>query len=139
MEEVVLRLTNQEFVRIRTMSTAQAAVEVSKIQLSRTHPGAVFVSPTKGADLRVRLSSGVELDVEVKGTESAGIAWGQFKVSSQHSHDVLKTGIPVYRVTEIGSQVAKIFIMRHGVDFEMTHEPRWSVGPPRHSRPGDAG
>ena len=139
MEEVVINLSADEFNRVSGKTTAEAAVELCQIHLRRAHPDAVFVTPSRGADLRIRLQTGVEFDIEVKGTEKSGIAWNQFKVSSQQSHDLLKTGISLYRVTEVGSQTVKIFIMKHGADFEMSHEPRWSVHPPRSQgseRPG---
>jgi hypothetical protein len=113
------------------MPCAEAALELSRLHLRRAHPGVAFVTPSRGADLRTRVPGGAEFDVEVKGTEKAGVGWNQFKVSSQQSHDLLVTGILLYRVTSIGSNRVRIFIMRHGIDFEMSHEPRWSVHPPR--------
>lgn len=131
METVVLNLDADEYGRISGMSTADAALELCRIHLRRAYPGAAFIAPRTGADLRVRVQDGREFDVEVKGTEKAGVAWSQFKVSSQQSHDLLVSGIPLYRITEIGCKQVKIFIMKHGSDFEMAHEPRWSVHPPR--------
>src|SRR5262249_15772220 len=53
-----------------------------------------------------------------KAPRLGGVAWTQLRVSSQQSHDRLKDGMPLYRVTRIGSLAVKIFIMKHGVDFE---------------------
>jgi hypothetical protein len=131
METVELNLSAVEHDLISGMSTADAALELCRIHLRRVHPGVTFITPSRGADLRVRVPAGPEFDLEVKGTEKTGVAWSQFKVSSQQSHDLLVKGIPLYRITEIGSRQVKIFIMKHGADFEMAHEPRWSVHPPR--------
>jgi hypothetical protein len=130
MNEVLLELTEPEFSEISQMPCAVAALEICKIHFRRIDKDVSFATPGKGVDLRVRFHDGVELDLEVKGTESAGIAWTQFKVSSQQSHDLLTQGMPVYRVTEIGSRTIKIFIMKYGVDFKMKPEPRWAVHRP---------
>jgi hypothetical protein len=131
MDEIQLSLTDEEFSRISQMRCDQAALEICKIHLARSDPSVTFVPPGKGADLRVRRPDGVETDVEVKGTEASGIAWPQLKVSSRHSHDRLRSGMPLYRVTGVGSRAIRLFVMRHGADFEMVPEPRWSVRPPR--------
>jgi hypothetical protein len=129
MDEISLRLTADESSRIGKMLCEQAAVEICKIHLMRRDPGASFLPPGKGADLRVRSNDGTETDIEVKGTEATGITWAQLKVSSQQSHDRLKAGMPIYRVTGIRSGRIALYVMKHGVDFEMVPEPRWSVRP----------
>jgi hypothetical protein len=64
--------------------------------------------------------------IEVKGTKSADIAWQQLKVSSQHSRDLLaEKGAPVYRVTGVFEQSPSIYVLVHGLDFSLVHEPRW--------------
>ena len=131
MDEIELALTDDEFILVSKMPCENAAVEICKIHFRRTDPSAHFSSPGNGADLRVRRGSGLELDLEVKGTESLGIAWAQLKVSSQQSHDRLAKGMPIYRVTGVRARAVKIFILRYGIDFEMSHEPRWRVHPPR--------
>jgi hypothetical protein len=130
-DEIPLDLTEEEFSRVNRMRCDQAALEICRIHFGRSLPGVRFVPPGKGADLRVRHPDGIETDVEVKGTEALGIAWPKLKVSSQHSHDRLRSGMPLYRVTGIGSRAVKLFVMRHGEDFEMVPELRWSVRPPR--------
>jgi hypothetical protein len=130
MNEILLELTDEEFSRVSLMPCADAALEICRIHFRRVDVNAHFNKPGKGADLRVRFQNGVETDVEVKGTGKVGIAWNQFKVSSQQSHDLLVKGIPLYRVTGIGSRAVKIFIMKHGVDFAMSPELRWTVHQP---------
>ena len=107
----------------------QAALEICRIHFKRCEPGVTFVTPGKGADLRVRHHDGLETDIEVKGTEAAGLAWAQLKVSSQQSHDRLKSGMPLFRVTGIRSRAVRLFVMKYDDDFEMFVEPRWSVRP----------
>ena len=131
MDEVHLRLTDAEHSRVRGMSCEQAALEICRIHLTRSDPNVAFLAPAKGADLRFRRQDGVETDIEVKGTEAGGLAWAKLKVSSQHSHDRLRDGMQLFRVTGIRAQEVKIFVMKHGVDFKMVVEPRWSVRPAR--------
>ncbi len=131
MEVVELHLDASEHDRLKAMSTAQAALELCRIHLRRIHPGVTFGTPSMGADLRARVPGGTEFDLEVKGTEKPDVAWSQFKVSSQQSHDLLVAGLPLYRISGVGSRQVKILIMKHGADFEMSPEPRWSVHPPR--------
>src|SRR5579872_437003 len=131
MDQVRVELTDDEYSRVSGMSCEQAAVEICRIHFTRLDPHATFAAPSKGADLRVRKRDGSEADIEVKGTEAVGVAWAKLKVSSPQSHDLLKTGMALYRVTSIGNRAVTIFVMRHGVDFEMVPEPRWSVRPAR--------
>ncbi len=99
MEKVELELSDGEFSTVSSMSTADAAIEICRIHFRRVDARATFPPPAKGADLRIRFPNGAETDIEVKGTEKVGLAWNQFKVSSQQSHDLLMRGIPL-----IGSQ-----------------------------------
>lgn len=123
MEKVELELSDEEFSTVSSMSTADAAIEICRIHFRRMDTRATFPPPAKGADLRIRFPNGAETDIEVKGTEKVGLAWNQFKVSSQQSHDLLMRGIPLYRVTEVGSRTVKVFVMRYGADFDVTRAP----------------
>jgi hypothetical protein len=89
MDELTVKLTADELSRVGQMPCEQAAVEICKIHLKRRDPDVTFLTPGKGADLRLRSKDGTETDIEVKGTEATGIAWAQLKVSSQQSrlHD----------------------------------------------------
>lgn len=131
MQEIKLSLDDYEFETVRDMKTADAAVEICKIYFRRQDPAAPFPPSRSGADLFVRFSDDTGLDIEVKGTKESDIAWQQLKVSGKPSHEMLKNGMPVYRVTNIGSQNVTILVLRYGEDFEMTPEPRWRVHPPR--------
>lgn len=131
MEVVKVSLDAEELRQIGQMPCAEAALLVCRPYLRRVRPGVTFVAPSKNADLRVQVPGELDFDIEVKGTEKTGVAWGQLKVSSQQSHDLLVGGMLLYRVTGIRSNPVTIFILRRGIDFEMSPEPRWSVHTPR--------
>jgi len=105
------------------------AVAITKIHFHREDPDCKFVSPPKGADLTVKFSTDRKaLTLEIKGTEDAGIAWPNLKVSSKHSYQMLtKEKIPLYRVTNVFGQNPVIYVLVHGQNFELEPEPRWSV------------
>lgn len=127
--EIVFTLTEDEFSKIKNLPCEQAALEICKIHFLRNDAKTEFLAPGSGADIRVRVGGGAEIDIEVKGTAASGIAWSQLKVSSQQSHDRLEAGMPLYRVNRIGSRTVSLFVMTCGKHFEMVHEPRWSVRP----------
>ncbi len=131
MQKIRLSLKDHEFEMVKDMKTADAAVEICKIYLRQQHQNVIFPSSRSGADLFVRFPDGTGFDIEVKGTARPDIAWQQLKVSGKPSHDMLKNGLPLYRVSNIGSQDVTIFVLRYGEDFEMTPEPRWRVHRPR--------
>lgn len=106
------------------------AVAVVKIALARRSPGCSCFDGTCGADLDVVFADGTRAQYEVKGTSSEGLAWAQFKVSSQASHDILVSGqAVVLRVTKVFSRSPEIYELRHGTDFTLVPEPRWSAKP----------
>ena len=83
----------------------------------------------EGADLRISRNGKTER-IEVKGTKSKNIAWAQLKVSSQRSHDALRSGaVSMYRVTDVHGPKPCVHILKHGRDYELTPEPRWAVKP----------
>ena len=55
------------------------AVEIVKVHFKKKDPQCRFMPPLSGADLRVILSDGSSIDIEVKGTDSVGLAWQQLK------------------------------------------------------------
>jgi hypothetical protein len=102
------------------------AEEIVKIYFRKKDAQCKFARPQKGADLHVVLSGKAPMDIEVKGTKSADVAWQQLKVSSQHSRDLLETGVPVYRVTGVFQQSPSIYVLMYGRDFTLEREPRWT-------------
>lgn len=105
----------------------QRAEEIVKIHLRRQHPGCKLSRGSDGADLHVVSCDGKFWKIEVKGTQSAGVAWQQLKVSSQRSWQLItEEKIPVYRVSDVFSQKPSIYVLMHGRDFDLACEPRWT-------------
>lgn len=129
MKKIELLLDDREFALLRGLKTAKAAVEICKIYFRRQNPDVAFPPSPNKADLHVQFPSTAGFDVEVKGTEEPDIAWNQLKVSGKPSHDMLKDGMSLYRVSNIGSRKVSIFILKYGEDFEMIPEPRWTIRP----------
>ena len=140
MIEVAIDLNEDEYRTLnttfpRSMQSAKVgerAVELVRIYFKKNHPGCSFVTPQHGADLKVHHSHGTE-QMEIKGTEASDISWAKIKVSSKQSHELLKGGMPLYRVVSVYERHPRIFIMMYQEDFEMVPEARWSVRPRRNA------
>jgi hypothetical protein len=130
MQEFEFLLTDEEFESVEGLTTEFAAVEICRVFFRKQNPKVTFPRASNGADLHVLMPDAPGVDIEAKGTQASDIAWQQIRVSSQQSHDRLKAGMPLYRVSNIGSRKVKIHVMKYGEDFEMTHEPRWRVHKP---------
>ena len=104
------------------------AVEIVKHHFRGQQPGCRFVDPPRGADLAVVPPDAARPNVfEVKGTAEADIAWQQLKVSSQSSYNLLTSGsASVLRVTDVYSREPVVFELRHGQDFRLEPEARWT-------------
>ncbi len=102
---------------------------IIKLYFRRRHPDCEFREPRNGADLEVVLSPNQpSLFIEIKGTEDSNIAWQKLKVSSVHSHRMLvEEKIPLYRVTNVFEKKLEVFVLKYGEDFDLEHEPRWSI------------
>lgn len=109
------------------------AVEIMKCYFRGQSPGCKFVDPPRGADLAVVPVGATSPTVfEVKGTAGSGIAWQQLKVSSQSSYELLTNGsASVLRVTDVYSKEPVVYELRHGQDFRLEPEPRWTFKPIR--------
>ena len=129
MKQIDLLLSSGDLASLNGLNTADAAVEICRIHFRRENSGATFPKSPNRADLCVAFPGAPAFDVEVKGTEETGIAWNQFKVSGNPSFELLKKGMPLYRVSSIGSPRVSIFVLKYGEDFEMTPEPRWRIHP----------
>jgi hypothetical protein len=134
METILFRLTDSEKKRLdhdyprtgKSATIGKRAVEIVKMYFRKNHQSCKFVKPEKGIDLHpVWGRSGAEL--EVKGTDSQDISWSKLAVSSKHSHDLLKKGLPLYRVTGVFTASPTIHIPQSGVHFEMKPELRWHL------------
>ena len=134
---IEIQLTDNEYSRISQLKkTEDKAVNVVERYLKDKHgeQNIEIDRHIRGADLRIvfRSEGRKEEIIEVKGTASPHISWNQLKVSSQQSHDNLRAGIPLYRVTNVNSRTPRILILKHGRDFVMEPEPRWAVRPVLH-------
>ncbi len=120
---------NQRFPSSRgSGDIGKRAVEIMKCHFRNQNPGCRFVDPPSGADLAV-LPAGAAAPklFEVKGTADGDIAWQQLKVSSQSSHDLLTRGsASVLRVTDVFGQEPVVHELRHGIDFRLEPEARWT-------------
>ena len=138
MIDVEIEITDDEY---RTLNTAfpesmqsakvgERAIELVKIYFRKKYPGCVFATPQRGADLKVQHGTFTE-QMEIKGTEASDISWAKIKVSSNQSYELLRGGMPLYRVVSVYERHPRLFIMKSNDDFEMIPEPRWSVRPRR--------
>ena len=103
------------------------AIEIVKIHFRKEHPGCTFEVEKDDADLVVHFASPKKkLLIEIKGTASLGVAFGQLKVSGDPSYKMLvKKKIPVYRVSDVLGKDPVIRVLKYGVDFGLKREPRW--------------
>lgn len=103
------------------------AVEIVKLHYLSQHPGCTFVRPPLGADLAVVIDGGAPIAFEIKGTADGHIAWPQLKCSSKTSHALLVSGgAVVLRVTNAFGEEPVVFELRHGTDFLLEPEARWT-------------
>jgi len=122
---------NEEFPEGRSSGViGKRAERIVEMYLRRQYPGCEIARRAVGADLSVRMPSGEEFLVEVKGAASSQIEWGQLKVSSQSSYNSLSMeGTPIYRVCSVFDANPRLHVLRFGEDFQMVAEPRWAVKP----------
>ena len=103
------------------------AVEIVKRYYQSRHPGCEFVKPPLGADLAVVVEGASPIAFEVKGTAESDMAWAQLKCSSKTSHGLLVSGeASVLRVTNVFGAEPVVFELRHGIDFRLEPEARWT-------------
>lgn len=140
MIEVAIDLTEDEYQTLnskfpRSMQSAKVgerAIELVRIYFKKKYPNCSFVTPQSGADLLVLHGYATD-QLEIKGTESPEVSWAKIKVSSNQSYELLKKGMPIYRVVSVFERNPRIFIMKNHEDFEMVPEARWSVKPRRNA------
>jgi len=135
MKTIDISLTDNQFsilneqypITAKTSSSiGKRAEEIVKYYFGSVHPSCQFTKPKGGADLLVEWDA-ESIKIEIKGTDDNSVSFGKLKVSSLASHDLLKDGLPLYRVISIFNKNPKILILKYGVDFVMKPEPRWSV------------
>ena len=114
---------------ISGLKTGKKAEEIVRLLLIKAYGDQAKIKKVRdGADLRVEFDDGNSFSVEVKGTSDTKIAWEKLKVSSQRSHDALKSGeVVMFRVVDVDSENPRIYVLEHGRDYYMEPELRWSV------------
>ncbi|MCY4579394.1 MAG: hypothetical protein OXD31_10120 [Chloroflexi bacterium] len=121
-------LTEGERKDVEALSTEQKALNIVRSLLKDRYGEDVEIEEDgDGVDLRVTIDGKTER-IEVKGTADPTIAWEKLKVSSRRSHDALVSGdATIYRVVDVDSADPRVYVLIHGEDFTLEHEPRWAV------------
>lgn len=104
------------------------AVEIAKRYFLSINQSTTFTINRNGIDLSTNLDGIVE-NYEIKGTAGNTMCWNKLKISSQYCHDQLVNGMTVIRITNIGFKDMVVYFLKHGEDFKLIPEPRWSVVP----------
>ncbi len=89
---------------------------------------AIFEVLNDGGDLLIK-SKRKEIKIEIKGTSQKSLNMNNIKVTGQKSHDILKSGLPLYRVTGVFDKKPKVYILKHGVNYTLEAEKRWVARP----------
>ena len=129
-ESYSVPLSGAEHESMYGLSAGAKAEKIVRKHFAREHGNHVRVEPDQdGADFRVFLD-GKTIRIRVNGTSAPTIAWNLMDVSSQETHDALKSGkVVMFRVVDVDSKTPQIYILKHGRDFYLEQEPRWSVKP----------
>jgi hypothetical protein len=104
------------------------ATEIVADYLLSKIPDSKIRAGVKGADLELVLGYEVE-PLEIKGTTSNTISWPKLKVSSRDCYNGLVNGMTMIRVVNADTKFPKLYFLKHGRDFRMAPEDRWSVHP----------
>jgi hypothetical protein len=106
---------------------AKITVEVVMHYFLSLNPNTKFkIGGRNQPDITV-ISNGNSIEYEIKGTEDDDISYDKLKVSSTYCYQKLKEGMEMIRVTSIRKDQVKLYFLKHGEDFTMHEEPRWSV------------
>jgi hypothetical protein len=128
---IPISLDDREFALVNGFKkTEDKAIQIVRSYLIKKYGDKIDIKPAPpGADLIVVYPNGEREFIEVKGTASNNISWGQLKVSSPQSYENLCNGVPLYRVIDVNTRTPQLFILRYGEHFVMEPEPRWAVKP----------
>ena len=128
-ESYSVRLSVAERESMYGLSARAKAEKIVRKYLDREHGDVKVVPDPDGADLKVYLDGKI-IRVRVSGTDAPAIAWNLMDVSSQQTHDELKRGkVVMFRVVDVDSQNPRIYVLKHGRDFYLEQEAKWSVKP----------
>ncbi|MCY4651650.1 MAG: hypothetical protein OXC95_00630 [Dehalococcoidia bacterium] len=115
---------------ISGMTTKEKAETIVRLLLMKAYGDQARIEKDgDGADLNVVFDDGHTIRIEAKGTaKDETKLWEGLVVSSQSSHDALKSGeVVMFRVVDVDSASPRIYVLEHGRDYYMEPEPRWSV------------
>lgn len=111
---------------VKSSNVGGRALALMKIHFRSIDPKCSFRENVEDCDLEIT-SQGKIIRIEVKGTADREVAWSKLKINSTASHRALLAGMPLYRVVGVYERNPAILVMKHGDDFTMVPEPRWSV------------
>ena len=123
-------LSDAECESMYGLSAGAKAEKVVRKHLAREHGEQVRIEADQdGADLKIFLDGKI-IRIQVVGSPTTTIAWNLMKVLGQKSHDALKSGkVALFYVVDVDSQSPRIYVLKHGRDFYLEQEPKWSVAP----------
>lgn len=125
--EIDFLMLQEKYHRIgKNNMIGELAVEIAKIYLKSIYPNAMIYKGKKGVDFVVDDEDN-QINYEIKGTESEGIAFDKLRVSSTDSHTALVGGMKLLRVSNVRKRIVNLYFLEHGVHFELVEEPRWRV------------
>ncbi len=129
-ESYSVHLNDAEYGTMCGLSTRVKAEKIVRKHLAREHRDQVRVEPDlDGADLKVILEGKI-VRIRVSGTDAPTIMWGFMKALGQKSHDDLKSGkVVLFHVVDIDSQKPCIYVLKHGRDFYLEQEAKWTATP----------
>lgn len=112
------------------LSTGAKAEKIILKHFASEHGDQIRVEPDlNGADLKVFLDGKI-IRIEVKGTSATTMAWSFMKALGQKSYDDLKSGkVALFHVVDVDSQNPRIYVLKHGRDFYLEQELKWSIKP----------
>lgn len=128
-ESYSVRLSDVECESMYGLSAGAKAEKIVRKYLAREHGDVKVVPDPDGADLKVFLDGKI-IRIRVNGTGAPTIAWGFMKALGQEAHDDLERGkVALFHVVDVDSQNPRIYVLKHGRDFYLEQEPKWSVVP----------
>jgi len=102
------------------------AVEIAILYFKSLHPSVLFHKGKKGVDLIVEVEN-IQVNFEIKGTESEDVAFNKLRVSSKDSHAALVAGMKLLRISNVRNRIVNLYFLEHGVHYELVEEPRWRI------------
>lgn len=128
-ESYSVHLSAAELESLYGLSAGAKAEKIVRKHFAREHGDVKVIPDPDGADLKVLLDGKI-IRIQVVGSLTTTIAWNLMKVSGQKLHDALKSGkVALFYVVDVDSQSPRIYVLRHGRDFYLEQETKWSVTP----------